>query len=205
MKNSLHRTICVTAILYSFALIIFGFILFSDEITRLPEKTILEKIFAGENPSSREIKDALDSYNKLLITIPSDLDNRSFLEIQTDKNILPIAREHTIKSLDMAPANPSLWLRLGLLDFILKHDDREVASAIIMSVKTGPYIPEIFIPRLKFALEHWEVFDNAEKYILQGQIRDGWRMDREKMQEIAKNPGLEKIIAETLGNDYKPL
>ena len=93
----------------------------------------------------------------------------------------------TRAGLALAPADPRNWIQLGYLLVLLEGEpNRAAAEALLLSMRIGPFqAPDLLRRRLVWALAHWTLYDEAERWQLGEQIRLAWRVAPGALADLA--------------------
>jgi hypothetical protein len=78
------------------------------------------------------------------------------------------------RGLSRMPVSPEGWYLLAVLRRGMSGRSAEAASAIRMSVFTGPHVPVLAILRLRLMLRLWPQFSKSERAMVYHQIRYAW-------------------------------
>lgn len=90
--------------------------------------------------------------------------------------------------LALAPADPYGWARLALVKQLRTGPSKDVASALIMSLLTGPYEPDMIPLRLELAFQNWGHLAVRDRELVDQQIRYAWIRSKKQILEMARDP-----------------
>jgi len=79
------------------------------------------------------------------------------------------SRAALLQGLARAPARPFAWARLSAIDLAL-GEPALAATALWLSVVTGPVERELILPRCRLALRLWDVIDERQKASISSQF-----------------------------------
>jgi hypothetical protein len=85
-----------------------------------------------------------------------------------------IAEKALIAGLSQMPVNAEGWFMLAVVRRASGENDAKAASAIRMSVFTGPHIPVLAAVRLRLMFRLWPQFAKDEKELIYRQVRFAW-------------------------------
>ncbi len=101
----------------------------------------------------------------------------------TDARLLAV--ERTLEAgLKRSPVNPDGWRWLGLTR-LARRDRPAAAAAIRMSIRTGPHVRFLAVPRLRLILRLWDLFAPDEREGLYRQIRFAWSISEDRLVALA--------------------
>ncbi len=103
--------------------------------------------------------------------------------------------------LAVAPANPYAWARLAVAEQLAGGPSPSVASALVMSVITGPYEPDLIPLRLELGFQNWRHLSPQDRELVRQQIRYGWVRSTKRILEISRAPRSLAIIRAALVRD----
>jgi hypothetical protein len=83
--------------------------------------------------------------------------------------------EETKLSLEAAPAQPELWLRLANVRWILHEEPQDILAPWKMSIFTGRTDSTLFAQRMEIGLAHREYMDSEAVAMLRDQLLLVWR------------------------------
>jgi len=210
-KNNPGTTALIVSLLMPTAfLIVYGASLFCQEIKKLPIIAAVEKINLGQSPSPEELSDAIKIATSLVKERKSSeiLADIALLEMTQATNAT-IGHDESVKyfqesgeylkeSLSLVPANPSGWARLAYIDLNLNAASVKTAKELYLSAITGPYLPNLLLPRLEMALASWRYLNEAEKTLFREQIRIAWRNEPLKIVDLSRKDGFYPIIIDAV-------
>ena len=100
--------------------------------------------------------------------------------------------------LAVAPANPYAWARLAVAEQLAGGPSTSVASALVMSVVTGPYEPDLIPLRLDLGFQNWRHLSSRDRDLVRQQIRFGWVRSKKRILEMSRDPRSLAIIRAAL-------
>ena len=107
--------------------------------------------------------------------------------------------------LAVAPADPYAWARLALAKHLVDGPSPEVASALVMSLLTGPYEPDMIPLRLELAFENWAHLPQQDRELIDQQVRYAWSRSKKRLLRMAREPERLAVIRAALAKDPRIL
>jgi hypothetical protein len=86
------------------------------------------------------------------------------------------AAEAAVESLQRAPAQPGIWLRLANVRWILHEEPASILAPWKMSIFTGRTDTTLFAQRIDIGLSHREYLDEEALAMLRDQVLLAWRI-----------------------------
>ncbi len=80
------------------------------------------------------------------------------------------------RSLQLAPTQPDIWLRLANIRWVLHEEPEDIMAAWKMSIFTGRADATLFAQRLEMGLAHHAYLDAEAVSMLRDQLLLAWRM-----------------------------
>ncbi len=209
-NNPVTKAVVAGVLIPAIFLIVYGSLLLRQEIKRLPVIAAVEKINLSKPVSPEELSAAIKTAVGLIKERRSSeiLADLALLEMaqaaNTAKNqgesgkYFQDARVHLTESLSLAPANPFGWARLAYIDISLNSASEKTAKELYLSAMTGPYLPNLLLPRLEMALASWRYFNEAGKALFREQIRAAWRKEPMKVLDLSRKDGFYPIIIDAV-------
>lgn len=111
--------------------------------------------------------------------------------------LLDRAAAATAAGLAAAPAQPSLWARLAWLRTV-RGDPASAASALRMSLLTGPVAPALMASRLELGLSLLPHMDADTHALLRRQVRLLWVVSPDTTASLAQKPVTGAFIRDAL-------
>ncbi len=109
----------------------------------------------------------------------------------TDFDRVRQASESLEIALALAPANPYAWTRRAYAELLVTGPSEAAASALVMSILTARYEPDLLFVRLKLGLVLWPHFAAEDQELVLDQIRFAWRKSPERLLTLAA--GTERV------------
>jgi hypothetical protein len=97
-------------------------------------------------------------------------------------------------SLRLAPANPHDWTRRAYVGMLLRGPSQTGASALVMSMLTARYEPDLMFARLQLCFISWRYFSLADQNLVFDQIRLAWRQSPDRVLDIARREDWTDIL-----------
>ena len=98
------------------------------------------------------------------------------------------------QSLLLSPARPHPWVRLAFARAFHGDEPSRIIDPLEQSIRTGPYVGEIAITRLKLLLRIWDHLSLDLKRYTHGQIRYIWPNAKGELLEVAKTTPRPDVI-----------
>lgn len=108
-------------------------------------------------------------------------------------------------SLALAPANPHGWTRRAYAEYLLNGASEITASALVMSVLTARYEPDLMFVRLELCLLSWPHFSAGDREIVLDQMRLAWRQSPERSLSLAEATGRLAVMRDALADSPESL
>ncbi len=105
------------------------------------------------------------------------------------------------EGLARSPLNPHAWTRLAYTWELLREPPEKIVSALLMSLYTGPYEPELTNLRLKLCLSNWENFSEEGRYLVRKQILFAWKISKSDLVALADGSKQLGEIRSSLGQN----
>lgn len=90
-------------------------------------------------------------------------------------------------SLRLAPANPHDWTRRAYVGMLLQGPTQSGASALVMSMLTARYEPDLMFARLRLCFKSWRYFSPADQNLVLDQVRLAWRQSPDRVLDITRH------------------
>jgi hypothetical protein len=174
------------------------------ETLRLPGNHVLRAIEDGQSPSPRDLRilaasrehslswaDAARAHAdlglaKLLIEESSQGTSRGVHIAEATRNLEA--------SLSLAPADPYAWTRLAYGAILAAAPARHVLPLLRMAVRTGPFEPDLVLPRLRLFLVEAPYLRPEDAPLLEAQVRFAWSRAREDLVRAAFSSGRSDVV-----------
>ena len=108
----------------------------------------------------------------------------SGLDTGEGRQLISRAADSVARGLALSPADPFAWARLGYIRFV-QGQPKKAAEAVRMSIATGPHDPRLAPGRMELGLVVWRWFDTDSYGLIGDQVRYLWRLDPERLVQIA--------------------
>lgn len=120
----------------------------------------------------------------------SDLAMAEFLLADTggasgDRNRIMLASYSLEAALALSPADPHGWTRRAYAELLLNGPSEVTASALVMSVLTARYEPDLMFVRLELCLLSWPHFSLEDRELVEDQISLAWRQSPDRVLDLA--------------------
>ena len=86
------------------------------------------------------------------------------------------AEEEALESIEQAPAQPAVWLRIANIRWILHDEPADILAPWKMSIFTGRTDYTLIAQRIEIGLAHREFMDEEAVSMFRDQLLLGWRM-----------------------------
>jgi hypothetical protein len=83
-------------------------------------------------------------------------------------------KELSTREVDLSPARADGWLRLAVIASVERQPNATVSSLLEKSYLVAPLDPQIFVPRTRFVLEHWNNVSTGVREEALEAVRAGW-------------------------------
>jgi O-antigen ligase len=83
-------------------------------------------------------------------------------------------KELTTREVDLSPARADGWLRLAMIASVERQPNTTISSLLEKSYLVAPLDPQIFVPRTRFVLEHWNNVSAGVREEALEAVRAGW-------------------------------
>ena len=84
-----------------------------------------------------------------------------------------------------APANPSTWLRLASVRWILHEEPETIVDAWKMSIFTGRIHTDLLARRTEIGLAYFEFLDEEGKAMLRDQLLLAWKLRPSQLMQVS--------------------
>jgi hypothetical protein len=97
-------------------------------------------------------------------------------------------------SLALAPADPYAWTRLAYGAILAAAPARRVLPLLRMAVRTGPFEPDLVLPRLRLLLVEAPYLTAEDAPLLEAQVRFAWSRARDELVRAAFSSGRSNVV-----------
>lgn len=118
-----------------------------------------------------------------------------------DHALLNQSKDALKHSLELAPANPYLWIRLAIIDAAQEMEASSQLDEWRMSVMAGPNELRLGVPRTVIAIPLWDYLNTSDRQAVFTDIRNGWRSDPLKIMTLANSTFSTNVIRASLASD----
>jgi hypothetical protein len=101
-------------------------------------------------------------------------------------------------SLERAPAQPRVWLRIAQARAWLRYSPEEVIAALKMAIYTGRVEPSMYLTRLALGLAYLPRMDGEGRSLMRDQVLLAWSMQRRDVARAVKSGELRMQPIESL-------
>lgn len=122
-----------------------------------------------------------------------------------DSELVDRAIDSLRSGLTQAPTDTYAWTRLAYAELLARGASQTVSSALVMSMRTGRYQPQLTLFRLKLCLAVWPHFAVKDYLLVLDQVRLAWRRWRKDVVEIARATGRPDVIRAALAQTPRDL
>ena len=183
----------------------------------LPERQLLSDLHAGREINTAALEVLVTSQRRSSVWVDSgriwsnvalahllmaEVDHLSASDRQAR---LEQAAEFLETSLRLAPANPHDWTRRAYIQMLLVGPSQTGASAIIMSILTARYEPDLMFARLQLCFISWSYFSHAEQNMVFEQIRLAWRQSPDQALVVAHREDRIDLLRAAFANNPESL
>lgn len=183
----------------------------------LEAEPVMDKMQAGrQSMSEAELVAAKEATRSALRWVPSSrrlatLGTLELLEARLQPlgdpkrlSLLAEAESHLVAALIRNPADSVAWFNLALVRTAKGSDGRQIAEALVGSLRMAPHKRDLWTPRAALLLRHWRFLDEGELREFRSQLRTIYAqslVDRAKLLEAAIDLGEMRFTAAALGED----
>ncbi len=111
-----------------------------------------------------------------------------------DRDRILLASDSLAFALALSPADPHAWTRRAYAEMLLNGPSGVAASALVMSVLTARYEPDLMFVRLELCLLSWSHFSVGDRSFVLDQIRLAWRQSPDRLLNLAANTGRLDVV-----------
>lgn len=101
------------------------------------------------------------------------------------KQTIATAERALVTGLSRMPVSAEGWFMLAIARRATPGNEVKAASAIRMSVFTGPHVPVMATARLRTMFRLWPQFSDDERQLIYRQVRFAWAVAPDEVVEIA--------------------
>lgn len=101
------------------------------------------------------------------------------------KKTIAAAERVLVAGLSRMPVSAEGWFMLAVIRRATPGNEASAASAIRMSVFTGPHVPVLAVTRLRTMFYLWPQFSGDERQLIYRQVRFAWAVAPEEVVEMA--------------------
>jgi hypothetical protein len=132
----------------------------------------------------------------------ASLRRRSGLALGADsaagRAFLESARQAERDALATTPANPYLWAQLAQTERILDGPTPRFTAALMRSIVTGPFEPNLLTFRATLGLENWTALSTGEKKLVADQVRAAALLQPAWLRRAINDPLRQRLVLEIL-------
>jgi O-antigen ligase len=174
------------------------------ETLGLPGNHVLRAIEDGRSPGSRDLRILAASREHSLTWVDA---SRGHADLALAKLLLEESSEGASRgvyvaeatrnleaSLALAPADPYAWTRLAFGEILAAAPARRVLPLLRMAVRTGPFEPELVLPRLRLLLIEAPHLAAEDGPLVEAQVRFAWLRARDDLIRAAFSSGRSDVV-----------
>lgn len=182
----------------------------------LDAEPALDKMQAGQPPTELELDVAKRGLRNALHWVPTSrrmaaLGALELLEARMQPlhdpkraALLAEAEGHLTEALVRGSADSTAWYHLALLRTMNDAGGRQVASAVVESLRMAPRQRDLWMPRATLLLRYWRFLDEGELQEFRSQLRTIYALSpaiRHKLFDAARELGELRFAAAAVGDD----
>lgn len=187
------------------------------EMIMMPVQPTLEQLKQGDAVDDKVLMKAYEALlqSETWVRTGDGLLKRAWLEHELAKRSgdqaeqvawLEKSERSTEQSVLMAPGNPHAWMRLAYLRYRLSGAESGAKEALLLSLRTGPYEQVLTLRQIRYAIEMWSEFSEAEREEVRGTIIWADTIMHADLVKLAQtHPNAQKVIISALAKDLDQL